>query len=119
MPFFLAVYTMDPEDLARFRAMPKAEQEAVDALGVSKWVEWEAANAASLPDRGGMVGRTKRVSKAGTADAINPFCGYIIVEADSIDAAACLFEEHPHFTIFPGSGVDIMPFLAGPASLDR
>ena len=30
MPGFLAVYTMKPEDLARFRALPKTEQKAVD-----------------------------------------------------------------------------------------
>lgn len=28
MPRFLAVYTMKPENVARFRAMPKAEQDA-------------------------------------------------------------------------------------------
>jgi hypothetical protein len=28
-----------------------------------------------------------------------------------------LFTDHPHITIFPGDGVDIMPFLTGPASV--
>jgi len=27
------------------------------------------------------------------------------------DMAAALFEDHPHFTIFPGDGVDVMPVL--------
>jgi len=116
MPRFLAVYTMKPEDLARFRSMPKADQDAVDAVGVKQWTEWEARNAASFPDRGGMVGRTLRVTKDGVAAASNPFCGYIVVEAETIEAAARLFENHPHFSIFPGDGVDIMPFLTAPAS---
>ena len=30
---FLAVYTMKPEDLASFRSLPKAEQDAIDAVG--------------------------------------------------------------------------------------
>ena len=34
MPRFLAVYTMKPEDVVRFRALPKAEQQAVDAEGL-------------------------------------------------------------------------------------
>ena len=114
MPRFLAVYTMKPEDLARFRALPKAEQERVDATGLKQWAAWEEANAASFPDRGGMVGKTKRVTKDGIADAQNPFCGYIVVRADSIEDAARLFLDHPHFTTFPGDGVDIMPFLTGP-----
>ncbi|MDN2579030.1 hypothetical protein [Aquibium sp. ELW1220] len=116
MPRFLAVYTMKPEDLARFRCMPKADQDAVDTVGMKQWADWEARNAASFPDRGGMVGRTLRVTKDGVAAASNPFCGCIVVGAETIEAAARLFEDHPHFTIFPGDGVDIMPFLTAPAS---
>ena len=116
MPRFLAVYTMKPEDLARFRSLPKAEQDATDTIGLKQWVEWEEKNAAAFPDRGGMVGKTLRVTQDGIAKAVNPFCGYIVVEAESIDAAARLFEHHPHFSIFPGDGVDIMPFLTEPAN---
>ena len=111
MPRFLAVYTMQPDDLARFRAMPKAEQDAVDAAGLPLWTDWEQHNAASFPDRGGMVGKTLRVTRDGIAPASNSFCGYIVVEAATIEDAARLFENHPHFTLFPGDGVDIMPFL--------
>lgn len=116
MPRFLAVYTMQPEDLARFRAMPKADQDAVDDIGLKQWAKWEKKNAASFPDHGGMVGKTLRVTKNGAAPATNPFCGYIVVEAETIEAAARLFENHPHFSVFPGDGVDIMPFLTGPST---
>ena len=112
MPRFLAVYTMKPENVVRFRALPKVEQEAIDAAGLPQWVAWEKANAASFSERG-MVGKTKRVTRDGIADAQNEICGYVVVEADSIEAAARLFENHPHFSIFPGDAVDIMPFVTG------
>ena len=115
MPHFLAVYTMQPEDLARFRGLPKAEQDAVDDVGLKQWAEWEEKNATSLPNLGGMVGKTLRVSEEGVAPAVNAFCGYVIVEAETIEAAAGLFKDHPPFSLFPGDGVDIMPFLTGPA----
>ncbi|KKC32057.1 hypothetical protein [Devosia psychrophila] len=114
MPRFLAVYTMQPKDLDRFRRMPKHEQDAVNAIGIKRWTDWEARHAASFSERG-MVGKTTRVTKGGIAEAVNPFCGYIVVEAETIEAAARLFENHPHFSIFPGDGVDIMPFLTDPA----
>ena len=63
MPRFLAVYTMKPEDLARFRSLPKPEQNAIDTIGIRQWADWEERNAASFPDRGGMVGKTTRVTK--------------------------------------------------------
>lgn len=114
MPRFLALYTMQPADLARFRSRPKAEQDAVDAAGLPQWTEWENRNATFFPDRGGMVGKTLRVSKDGVAPTVNEICGYIVVEAETIEAAAQLFVNHPHFSLFPGDGVDIMPLLTGP-----
>lgn len=111
MPRFLAVYTMKPEDLASFRNMPKAKQDAVDAVGVAQWKAWEERNAAFILDRGGMVGKTTRVTKDGVAAAQNPLCGYLVVEAETAEAAAQLFRDHPHLTVFPGDGVDIMPFV--------
>ncbi|WP_439599160.1 hypothetical protein [Falsiroseomonas sp.] len=111
MPRFLAVYRMQAENVARFRRLPPAEQAAVDAAGVPAWVAWEARHAAAIRDRGGMVGKTRRVTKDGSAAAVNDLCGYLVVEAEDIDAAARIFENHPHFAIFPGDAVDIMPFV--------
>lgn len=111
MPRFLAVYTMKPEDFASFRSLTKAEQDAINAEGVRQWAAWEERNAACILDRGGMVGKTTRVAKHGVTEARNPFCGYLVVEAETADAAARLFLDHPHLTVFPGDGVDIMPFV--------
>ena len=38
----------------------------------------------------------------------------MIVEAPDITAAARLFQDHPHITIFPGDGIDVMPVVSGP-----
>jgi hypothetical protein len=114
MPRFLALYTMQPEDLARFRAMSKAEQDRIDSIGLPQWQEWEEKHAASIPNRGGMVGKTLRVGRTGIAPAVNQICGYLIVEAETIEAAAELFVGHPHITLFPGDGIDLMPFVTEP-----
>lgn len=114
MPRFLAVYTMKAENVTRFRELPKVEQDAIDNAGLPAWAAWEGKNAAALIDRGGMVGKTTRITRDGIAPAKNDFCGYVIVEAETAEAAARLFEDHPHFNIFPGDGVDIMPFVTEP-----
>lgn len=111
MPRFLAVYTMKHEDFASFRSLPKFEQDAIDALGVKRWAEWLETNSAYIVDHGGMVGKTTRITKNGIADAANAICGYLVIEAGSAEAAAALFQAHPHITIFPGDGVDIMPLV--------
>jgi hypothetical protein len=42
--------------------------------------------------------------------------GFTIVQAESHEAAAKLFEGHPHFTIMPGEGVEVMEIMPIPAA---
>ena len=114
MPRFVAVYTMKPEDVAAFRARPKSEQEAIDKAGLKAWKEWRERNAAAIVATDVMVGKTRRVTKSGIAEAQNQIAGFLIVEAADIAAAAGLFQDHPHITVFPGDGIDVMPVVTGP-----
>jgi hypothetical protein len=41
---------------------------------------------------------------------------FTVVRAESHQAAAKLFEGHPHFTVFPGDYVEIMPVLPIPGA---
>jgi hypothetical protein len=36
---------------------------------------------------GGVGGKTTRITRDGVTDAVNPFCGYLVVEAETADAA--------------------------------
>ncbi|MEQ1612058.1 MAG: YciI family protein [Hyphomicrobiaceae bacterium] len=114
MPRFVAVYTMKPEDVVAFRARPKSEQEAIDRAGLKAWKEWCKRNAVAIVAADVMVGKTRRVTKSGIADAHNQIAGFVIVEAADIAAAAGLFQDHPHITFFPGDGIDVMPDVTGP-----
>ena len=99
----LAVYTMRPKTSRRFALSPRASRMR-STLRVSR-------NAAFILDRGGMVGKTTRVTEDGVAKAVNHVRGYLVVEAESAEAAALRFQDHPHITVFPGDAVDIMPFV--------
>ena len=114
MPRFVAVYTMKPRDVAAFRARPKSEQDAIDKAGLEAWKEWGKRNAAAIVATDVMVGKTRRVTKSGIADAQNQIAGFLILEAADIAAAAALFQDHPHITVFPGDGIDVMPVVTGP-----
>lgn len=114
MPRFVAVYTVKPENLAAFRARPKSEQSAIDKVGLKAWEEWGKRNAAAIVADDIMVGKTTRITKSGIADAQNQIAGFLIIEAPDIAAAAGLFLDHPHFTVFPGDGIDVMPVVTGP-----
>ncbi|HKP78536.1 MAG TPA: hypothetical protein VJU34_05375 [Phenylobacterium sp.] len=109
MAKFMAVYTGTPGA----RAQP---DQATIAKGVQAWSEWMSRNAERIVDAGGPLGKTKKVSAAGIADIQNNIAGYVVVEAEDHEAAARMFEGHPHFTIFPGDGVEVMPCLPIPTA---
>ena len=108
MAKFLAVFTGKPG------AAPP--DPAAIAKGMQAWGDWMTRHAGSIVDTGGPLGKTKKVSKTGVADIQNGMAGYVIVEAPDHEAAARLFVGHPHFTIFPGDGVEVMPCMPIPTA---
>lgn len=88
---------------------------ATIARGMAAWHKWMADNAASVVTAGGPLGKTKKIGPDGITDIRNRMAGYIIVQAQSHEAAAKLFEGHPHFSIFPGDSVEVMECLPIPA----
>jgi hypothetical protein len=83
--------------------------------GGKAWGDWMARNQSQIAQTGGPLGKTKRVSPEGIADISNNMAAYVVVTAESHEAAAKLFENHPHFSIFPGDSVEIMECLPIPA----
>lgn len=116
MKRFLAIYigTATALERARWNEIPESERRAREGAGMHGWMDWGAKNAAAIVDPGGPLGRTKRASPQGIADIRNTMTGYVIIEAESHQAAAKLFENHPHFSIFPGDSVEIMECLPLP-----
>jgi hypothetical protein len=116
MKRFLAIYVGRQEALERsgWSRLDEKERKAREAAGFEAWMGWGRANAAAIVDQGSPLGRTKRAAPDGITDIRNAMTGYVIVEAESHEAAARLFERHPHFSIFPGDSVEIMECLALP-----
>jgi hypothetical protein len=113
---FLAVFVGSADSPRRkaWNAMSAAEMKAKEKQGIEAWGAWVQKHQASIVGMGGPLGKTKKVSPSGIADISNLLSGFTIVEAESHEAAAKLFENHPHFSIFPGDGVEIMPVLPIP-----
>lgn len=116
MKKFLAVYmgTATGVEKAGWNEKDGAERQAIEARGMAAWAAWGEANAGAIVENGGPLGKTKRVGRDGISDVTNSMTGYVIVTAESHEAAARMFENHPHFTIFPGDCVEIVECLPMP-----
>lgn len=116
MKRFLAIYigTQAALERAKWNELDEAKRKQVETAGIQAWMEWGMANAAAIVDQGSPLGKTKRASAQGITDIKNTMTGYVIIQAESHEAAAKLFANHPHFTIFPGDSVEIMECLPLP-----
>lgn len=120
MPKFMALYVGSPDALSRsgWATLDDEARKAREIQGMQAWGAWQEKNKSIAADEGSPLGKTKRTDKNGVSDISNNIAGYIIVEAESHDAAARLFLNHPHFSIFPGDAVEIMPCNPMPTTED-
>jgi hypothetical protein len=97
-------------------ALPEAERRAKEQQGMAAWKAWVEQHHAAVSAMGGPLGKTKKITEHGIEDVSNAMGAFMVVKAESHEAAARLFENHPHFTIFPGECVEIMPVLPIPGA---
>jgi hypothetical protein len=101
---------------AAWDALPEGDRRAKEREGVAAWKAWIEKHQSAIVSTGGPLGKTKKVAQGGIEDTSNHMGAFMVVRADSHEAAAKLFEKHPHFAIFLGDCVEIMPVLPIPGA---
>jgi hypothetical protein len=116
MKNYLAIYLGSPSarENSGWNKMDEAQRKKREASGMKAWGEWMTTHQAAIVQTGGPLGKTKRAAAPGISDTKNNMVGYVVVQAESHEAAAKMFEHHPHFAIFPGDAVEIMECLPIP-----
>jgi len=116
MKNYLAIFLGTPSSpkFAEFMAMEEGKRKKIEQTGIKAWGDWMQKHQSVIVETGGPLGKTKRTAAQGVSDTKNNLSGFVVVKADSHDAAAKLFEKHPHFTIFPGESVEIMEIMPIP-----
>ena len=113
---FLAIFlgSKTSAKMAAWNALPEADRQARGQQGMVAWHAWVDRHQDAIVAMGGPLGVTKKVDTSGIADVSNQMSAFTVVRAPSHEAAAKMFENHPHFAICPGESVEIMPVLPIP-----
>lgn len=116
MKQFMAVFTGNTaaQERSGWDTLSDGDRKKREQDGIAAWGAWAAKNQAAIVEHGAPLGRTKRAGLNGVTDIKNNLAAYVVVQAESHEAAANLFAGHPHFTIFPGEAVEIMECLSVP-----
>jgi hypothetical protein len=81
--------------------------------GMDAWMAWAQKSGDAVVDLGVPLGSNRRVG-SGSAAATQA-SGYSIIQADSLDDAERILEDHPHLHT-PDGSIDVLEFLVMPGT---
>lgn len=114
MKKFAAIFLGSAESMDKWKETDEETRKKRERAGMEAWGKWMTDNKGSIVEDGGPLGKTKRIDRSGIRDTKNDVAAYMVVQAESHEAAAKLFVNHPHFMMFPGESVEIMECLPIP-----
>lgn len=103
---FFVTYQMPHTGLDEWMKLPEEERKTQEQQMQSEWNTWMASHKDAILESAG-VGKPKRVTNDSVEDTRNDIMMYSFVEAESLEAAADMFKDHPHFGI-PGGWIEVM-----------
>lgn len=106
MKKFLVLYLVPASVMEEWSKADPETRKAAEQKMQGEWKKWMGDHAKMITDTG-VGGKTKRVSSNGTSDTKNDIILYAFVAAESHEAAAKAFEDHPHLQI-PQSTIEVM-----------
>jgi len=111
MDKFLVLYRAPISVVDEWMKKPEQERKPEETKMMDGWKKWMSVNANKITDKGAGAGKPKVVSSSGVKDARNDIMMYQIVQANSADEAAKMFDGHPHLSI-PQGTIEVMPLKA-------
>lgn len=109
MKKYFVVYHATAEAVASWKSMDSETMKA----GMQEWQRWLDAHTTAFVDKGASLGKTKQVNMRGVADSKNDLIGYAVVEAESHEAAANMFVDHPNAKMTGGS-IEVIEYIDMP-----
>lgn len=103
---FLVMYLVPASVMQEWLKTEASERKAAEEKMKDEWDHWMSAHSAMILSTD-VGGKTKRITSSGVSDTKNDIVLYSIIEAESHEAAAKSFEDHPHLQI-PESSIEVM-----------
>ncbi len=106
MKNFTAIYSMPVAALNDWMAKTPEERKEAEDKVKGEWNAWLAAHKDTVLNTIGL-GKTLRVTGQGIESTKNGLMLSSYVQAESLEAAADLFKDHPHLEL-PGAAIEVM-----------
>ena len=110
MKKFVAIYMAPVAAMDEIRKTRSPER--MKAFNDS-WMKWVKSHEKNFVDVGSPTGNNKRVTKDKIQDVKNEILGYSVVQAETHQEAAKIFQDTPNVQI-PGAYVEVLEFVQMP-----
>lgn len=114
MKNYVAVFLGSAEAIRKWDGLDEKTRKQREKEGIAAWSSWGEKNGKWVVENGAPLGKTMVVNEKGVSAGKNEITAYTVVRAESHEAAAKLFLNHPHFSIFPGDRIEVMECLPLP-----
>ena len=106
MKKFMVFFCIPLATMTGWQKIEPQQRETAEKDMMQRWQKWSADHADMILSTE-VGGRTKNVSADSVTDTRNDIVVYSIVQAESHDAVAALYQSHPHLGI-PNASIQIM-----------
>ena len=113
MKKFLVLYLIPPSVMDEWMKTSPETRESEEERMSRDIQTWTSKRSRLFSDSGAGLGKAVRVIQGGTSEARNALVMYAIVQGDSREAVAEVFQDHPHLRI-PESSIEVMELFALP-----
>ncbi len=114
MKQFTAVFLGSEKAMTEWGGLSEPARKEREQKGMAAWGAWVENNKKNIVVMGSPLGKTLKIGKGGVSPTKNNLTAFTVVQAESHEAAAKMFLEHPHFSIFPGDSIEVMENLPIP-----
>jgi hypothetical protein len=111
MKKFLVLYKAPASSFEQMMKATPAQQKA----GMDAWMSWSKKAAGSIVDMGAPLGKSLRVTNAGSSPTKNDLGGYSVLQAESKEALGDSLKGHPHF-MTPDGFIEIVELMPMPGT---
>ena len=108
MKKFFVLFGIPAADMVEWAKKPEAERKPLEQKLMQEWNQWMNNHESFFVEKGGPLGKTKRVTGTGVADVKNDWNWHCIVQANSLEEAAQTFADHPQTKTIPSAYIEIM-----------